>query len=36
MLAATATHIDPDEPLAGLEIGEHPDPEPPTGGYGSR
>ena len=31
MLAATATHIDPDKPLGGLEIGEHPEPQPRDG-----
>jgi NADPH:quinone reductase-like Zn-dependent oxidoreductase len=31
MLAATATAIDPDDPLTGLEVGERPDPEPPSG-----
>ncbi len=28
MLAVTATHLDPENPLAGLEVGEHPDPAP--------
>jgi NADPH:quinone reductase-like Zn-dependent oxidoreductase len=31
MLAAYATRIDPDDPLAGLEIGDRPDPEPKPG-----
>src|SRR5690606_22626780 len=31
MFAVTATRIDPDDPLAGLTLGEHPEPEPPDG-----
>jgi NADPH:quinone reductase-like Zn-dependent oxidoreductase len=31
MFAVTATRIDADDPLAGLELGEHPDPAPPDG-----
>jgi NADPH:quinone reductase-like Zn-dependent oxidoreductase len=31
MLAATALRLDPDDPLAGLSVGEHPDPEPHDG-----
>src|SRR5437764_5845940 len=31
MLAVTAARIDADDPLAALEIGEHPDPAPPEG-----
>lgn len=31
MFAATATSIDPDDPLSGLTLGEHPDPQPPEG-----
>jgi NADPH:quinone reductase-like Zn-dependent oxidoreductase len=31
MLAVTAARIDADDPLAALEIGEHPDPAPPAG-----
>jgi NADPH:quinone reductase-like Zn-dependent oxidoreductase len=31
MLAATATRIDPDDPLRGLDVGERPDPSPPDG-----
>ncbi len=31
MLAVTAARFDPDDPLAGLEVGEHPDPEAPEG-----
>jgi NADPH:quinone reductase-like Zn-dependent oxidoreductase len=31
MLAAYAARIDPDNPLAALEVGERPDPEPPDG-----
>lgn len=31
MFALTATGIDPDEPLSGLTLGEHPDPQPPEG-----
>ncbi len=31
MLAATATAIDPDDPLSGLAVGERPDPEPQSG-----
>lgn len=31
MLAASAVRIDPDDPLAALEVGECPDPEPRTG-----
>ncbi len=31
MLAAYAARIDPDDPLAGLEIGERPDPDQPAG-----
>lgn len=31
MLAAVATAFDPDDPLAGLHVGEHPDPTPPDG-----
>jgi NADPH:quinone reductase-like Zn-dependent oxidoreductase len=31
MLAAYAARIDPDDPLAALEVGERPDPEPPDG-----
>jgi NADPH:quinone reductase-like Zn-dependent oxidoreductase len=31
MFAITATAITPDDPLAGLTLGEHPDPTPPTG-----
>jgi NADPH:quinone reductase-like Zn-dependent oxidoreductase len=31
MFAVTATAITPDDPLAGLTLGEHPDPSPPDG-----
>lgn len=31
MLAAYAAEIHPDDPLAGLRVGERPDPEPPEG-----
>ncbi|MGW2159969.1 zinc-binding dehydrogenase [Nonomuraea sp. NPDC001699] len=31
MFAVTATQTDPDNPLAGLTLGEHPDPEAPDG-----
>ncbi|MFI6801963.1 zinc-binding dehydrogenase [Streptosporangium canum] len=31
MFAVTATEIDPDNPLAGLTLGEHPEPEVPDG-----
>ena len=31
MFAITATSIDRDDPLAGLTLGEHPDPSPPDG-----
>jgi len=31
MFAVTATRIDADDPLAGLELGERPDPSPPAG-----
>ena len=31
MFAVTATRIDKDDPLAGLEVGERPDPGPPDG-----
>src|SRR5215470_14504147 len=31
MFAVTATRFDADDPLAGLELGEHPDPSPPDG-----
>lgn len=31
MLAAVATALNPDDPLAGLTVGEHPDPTPPEG-----
>ena len=31
MLAVYATGIDRDDPLAGLEVGERPEPEPPEG-----
>jgi NADPH:quinone reductase-like Zn-dependent oxidoreductase len=31
MFAVTAARIDADDPLAGLELGEHPDPAPPDG-----
>jgi NADPH:quinone reductase-like Zn-dependent oxidoreductase len=31
MLAATATSLDPGDPLAGLTVGEVPDPSPPAG-----
>src|SRR5918993_3133216 len=31
MLAATAARLSPDDPLAGLEVGERPDPEVPEG-----
>jgi NADPH:quinone reductase-like Zn-dependent oxidoreductase len=31
MLAVTAVSIDPDDPLAGLEVGDRPDPEAPAG-----
>lgn len=31
MIAVTAVRLDPDNPLAGLEVGEHPDPEPREG-----
>jgi NADPH:quinone reductase-like Zn-dependent oxidoreductase len=31
MFAVTATAIDPDEPLTGLTLGEHPEPTPPAG-----
>ena len=31
MFAITATAIDRDDPLSGLQLGEHPDPQPPDG-----
>src|SRR5262245_14545475 len=31
MFAVTAARFDADNPLAGLELGEHPDPSPPDG-----
>src|SRR5215468_5400595 len=31
MFAVTAAHFDADNPLAGLELGERPDPSPPDG-----
>src|SRR6516225_2416739 len=31
MFAVTATRFDTDDPLAGLTLGEHPDPSPPDG-----
>ena len=31
MLAALAAKFDPDHPLDGLVVGEHPDPTPPEG-----
>ena len=31
MFAVTAARIDPDVPLAGLELGEHPEPVPEPG-----
>lgn len=31
MFAVTATQTDPDDPLAGLTLGEHPDPQAPDG-----
>ncbi len=31
MLAATAARTSAEDPLSGLELGEHPDPEPPPG-----
>src|SRR5215467_12834899 len=31
MFAVTATRFDADDPLAGLGLGEHPDPSPPDG-----
>jgi NADPH:quinone reductase-like Zn-dependent oxidoreductase len=31
VFAVTATHPSPDDPLAALEVGEHPDPTPPAG-----
>jgi NADPH:quinone reductase-like Zn-dependent oxidoreductase len=31
MFAVTATHPSPDDPLAGLALGDHPDPSPPAG-----
>jgi NADPH:quinone reductase-like Zn-dependent oxidoreductase len=31
MFAVTAARTDPDHPLAGLTLGEHPDPSPPDG-----
>ena len=31
MFAVTATRIDAEDPLAGLRLGEHPDPSPPDG-----
>ena len=31
MFAITASSIDRDDPLSGLELGDHPDPEPPDG-----
>jgi NADPH:quinone reductase-like Zn-dependent oxidoreductase len=31
MLAVTAARVDADDPLAGLELGERPDPSPPDG-----
>ncbi len=31
MFAITATAITPDDPLAGLTLGDHPDPDPPDG-----
>jgi NADPH:quinone reductase-like Zn-dependent oxidoreductase len=31
MFAVTAARIDADDPLAGLELGERPDPSPPDG-----
>src|SRR6266540_5940783 len=31
MFAVTAARLDPDDPLAGLELGECPEPSPPPG-----
>ena len=31
MFAVTAARFDAGDPLAGLELGEHPDPAPPDG-----
>ncbi|ADP83331.1 zinc-binding dehydrogenase [Pseudofrankia inefficax] len=31
MLAATMNRVDPDDPLAGLQVGEHPEPTAPEG-----
>ena len=31
MFAASAVSFNPDHPLAGLRLGEHPEPEPPEG-----
>ena len=31
MFAVTAARIDPDDPLAGLDLGEHAEPDPPDG-----
>ena len=31
MFAATAVSLSPDDPLAGLALGDHPDPMPPDG-----
>lgn len=31
MFAVTATAVTPDDPLAGLHLGDHPDPQPPPG-----
>ena len=31
MLAVSAVSVDPDNPLSGLRVGDHPDPEPPEG-----
>ncbi|HTS96259.1 MAG TPA: zinc-binding dehydrogenase [Streptosporangiaceae bacterium] len=31
MFAVTAARIDPDDPLAGLDLGEHAEPDPPSG-----
>ena len=31
MLAVTCARISPDDPLAGLAVGDHPDPDPPPG-----
>ena len=31
MFAVTAAHTNADDPLAGLALGEHPDPAPPQG-----